>query len=453
MLHQFDHRFATYEGSVDDEDAETRPVTLEEKRDPNYRVRPRYWVERDAVIAKVARVPSPLLSLVKAQDHPGIRRMLLDWLGGHCLNRGDAGDVAKAKLGEEIVQARAGSLFASLQSDAIDYITKQAGYRAMEREFPLTDSEAVCIADAFATEDAAKKEVMLLETAAMLVECRIPKWLIGFRNNARNTDVRTGIFTILPLSGVGNSSPLIDFSESDAKKSAIFLANLNSLVQDFIMRQKVGGPNLNFFYIKQLAVLPPQAYEKDDFEYIGSRVLELVYTSWEMQDFAIQMGFDGPPFVWDEDRRALLKAELDAYFARLYGLTRKQLRYILDPNGLSDAELINILDPEEDPTCSGPHLLPAEPTTTFPGETFRVLKQNDEKEFGEYRTRRLVLEAWARLEVEFGPVVPRDYHELLPPPVVPVAGTVTSRKPNSQRGRPKKSLSEQDQTLKMGIEP
>jgi hypothetical protein len=29
----------------------------------------------------------------------------------------------------------------------------------------------------------------------------------------------------------------------------------------------------------------------------------------------------------------------------------------------------------------------------FPGETFRVLKEKEEKQYGEYRTRRLVLEA------------------------------------------------------------
>lgn len=33
----------------------------------------------------------------------------------------------------------------------------------------------------------------------------------------------------------------------------------------------------------------------------------------------------------------------------------------------------------------------------FPGETFRVLKEKDLKRYGEYRTRRLVLEAWERL--------------------------------------------------------
>jgi len=33
----------------------------------------------------------------------------------------------------------------------------------------------------------------------------------------------------------------------------------------------------------------------------------------------------------------------------------------------------------------------------YPGETFRVLKEKEEKQYGEYRTRRLVLEAWDKL--------------------------------------------------------
>ncbi len=35
--------------------------------------------------------------------------------------------------------------------------------------------------------------------------------------------------------------------------------------------------------------------------------------------------------------------------------------------------------------------------STFPGETFRVLKEKEQRMYGEYRTRRLVLEAWERL--------------------------------------------------------
>jgi len=81
-------------------------------------------------------------------------------------------------------------------------------------------------------------------------------------------------------------------------------------------------------------------------------------------------GANSEPFRWDEVRRAQLRAELDAYYARLYGLTRDELRYTLR------------VDPKE---VHG---------EDFPGETFRVLKEKEVRLYGEYRTRRLVLEAW-----------------------------------------------------------
>jgi hypothetical protein len=77
------------------------------------------------------------------------------------------------------------------------------------------------------------------------------------------------------------------------------------------------------------------------------------------------------PFCWDEVCYAQIRAELDAYYARLYGLTREELRYILDPKEVHGED--------------------------FPGETFRVLKEKEVKQFGEYRTRCLVLEAWNKM--------------------------------------------------------
>ena len=101
----------------------------------------------------------------------------------------------------------------------------------------------------------------------------------------------------------------------------------------------------------------------------------------------------------DEERRALLRAELDAYYARLYGLNRKQLRYILEPQDLTERELSDILsdyEEVEDPLDEKAYQKRVE-KSAFPGETFRVLKDKDLKRYGEYRTRRLVLEAWERL--------------------------------------------------------
>ena len=169
----------------------------------------------------------------------------------------------------------------------------------------------------------------------------------------------------------GHTCPLI-FAECRSRELAALLANLNSLTLDFVARQKVGGTHLTYGYLKQFPVLPPSAYTPDDLVFIVPRVLELTYTSHSMAPFARDLGYDGPPFAWDEDRRAQLRAELDAWYARAYGLTRDELRYILDPADVK-----------------GPD---------YPSETFRVLKKNEIRRFGEYRTARLVLQAWDRLE-------------------------------------------------------
>jgi hypothetical protein len=257
------------------------------------------------------------------------------------------------------------------------------------------------------------------------------RWLLGYRDITSNVLIRTANATILPYGATDFTIRLL--FPSAVEFAACLLGNLNSVVFDYTCRQAVAGTHLSDYITKQLPLIPPNGYYKTDDTFISPRVLELVYTAWDIKPFAEDLGNDGPPFVWDEDRRALLRAELDAYYARLYGLNRKQLRYILDPHGLSDRELEDILDPWEDPTCSGPHLLPANPTQDFPGETFRVLKNNEEKPtekggFGEYRTRRLVLEAWARLETELGPVKPINYREMLenqlPPPVAKSSTTV-----------------------------
>ena len=110
-------------------------------------------------------------------------------------------------------------------------------------------------------------------------------------------------------------------------------------------------------------------------------------------------GFPRPPLKWDEARRARIRAELDACYACLYGLTRKQLRYILDPADLTPKELQDILDPweEVDDPLDPEGYTARVAASDFPGETFRVLKEKEIRQYGEYRTRRLVLEAWERL--------------------------------------------------------
>ena len=101
-------------------------------------------------------------------------------------------------------------------------------------------------------------------------------------------------------------------------------------------------------------------------------MLELTYTSHAMKPWAEDLGYSGQPFAWNEDRRAQLRAELDAFFAKKYGLSEEELRYVLDPAKAKGA--------------------------IYPSETFRVLKEREIRQYGEYRTESLVLEARRRME-------------------------------------------------------
>ncbi|MCA0425249.1 MAG: restriction endonuclease, partial [Proteobacteria bacterium] len=198
-------------------------------------------------------------------------------------------------------------------------------------------------------------------------------WLMGWRDITNATNERTVIATAFPATAVNHKMPLI-FTDAGVHKQACLLANFNTLVLDFIARQKVGGTNLAYFFLRQFPFLSPDFYSEPRLDFIVPKVLELTYTSLSLTPFARDLGHDGPPFVWDEDRRAHLRADLDAFYARAYGLTRDELRYILDPADVK-----------------GPD---------YPSETFRVLKEKEIRQHGEYRTHRLVLAAWDRMEAD-----------------------------------------------------
>ena len=181
-------------------------------------------------------------------------------------------------------------------------------------------------------------------------------WLVGFRDIARNTDERTVISSLFPMTAVGNKLPELMF-DADAAHVAAAVAALCSFVQDYIARQKVGGTTLNFFLVNQFVVPPPHAFDAV-LDRIVPRVVELAYTATDLRGFATEVGYDGPSFAWDPDRRALVRAELDALMFHLYGVRRDDVDHIM--------------------------------------ETFSVLKHRDEERFGEYRTKRLILEAYGR---------------------------------------------------------
>ncbi|RIV83148.1 Eco57I restriction-modification methylase domain-containing protein [Aurantiacibacter zhengii] len=198
-------------------------------------------------------------------------------------------------------------------------------------------------------------------------------WLMGYGEATTASTSRTMVMTAFPATGVGHKEIEV-FLEAKPSKKAAFLANANSTVLDVVCRTKVSYLNLGQYIVKQLPILPPSAYSESDLGFIVPRVLELSYTSHSMAPFARDLGYEGEPFRWNEDRRAQLRAELDAWYALAYGLSRNELRYVLDPKDVMGED--------------------------YPSETFRVLKNNEIRKHGEYRTQRLVLAAYDKLIAE-----------------------------------------------------
>lgn len=210
-------------------------------------------------------------------------------------------------------------------------------------------------------------------------------WLMGWRDITNTTNERTSICAVFPATAVGHTLRVM-FVRQSTPLAACFLACMSSLVFDFCARQKVGGTHLTVETLKQLPILPKTSFSTPVMDYILPRVLELTYCAHDMQPFYADVVSDHPewdsrsgverglPWSWNSDRRAGLRAELEAIYARLYGLSRDDLRYILDP---------------EDIMGEG-----------YPSQTFRGMRDKEIRHLGEYRTRRLVLEAWDRMEAE-----------------------------------------------------
>ncbi|MGW3229168.1 Eco57I restriction-modification methylase domain-containing protein [Kitasatospora sp. NPDC001095] len=189
-------------------------------------------------------------------------------------------------------------------------------------------------------------------------------WLCGWRDVCRTTDERTAIPAFLPRTAVGHTYPLMLPRVSPALAAALIAAQ-SSLVFDFVSRQKISDAHMKLFIWKQLPV-PTPAMMEPHLQFIVPRVLELTYTAYDMAGLAKDLGDAEAPFRWDEDRRAQLRAELDACFFHLYGVSYDDAQYILG---------------------------------TFVSDSGGGLRNNEIAKYGEYRTERLVLAEYNRMAV------------------------------------------------------
>lgn len=363
MIHHYDHRWATYEG--EDEEQGTRDVTLAEKQDPNFEPTPRYWVPEDEVDMRASRVPTRLKSAFKKDDAETCLKVLAEWVLGSTPGLNTANPVASLRD----IQAHLASVLGpqgtsstvvgrSLQNWLSASATRGV---EMQRYTPLDQEDLVFIK---------KYGGRWLELAGALIDKKKPRWLMGWRDITNSTNERTVISTVFPKCAVGHTMPLY-FTPCSADDTATLVAQWPCMTLDYVARQKIGGTHLTYTYLNQLPFLAPETYSSDERRLIKNCVLELTYTSNAMRPWAEDLGYTGAPFTFNPDRRAQLRAELDAFFAKKYGLSRDELRYVLDPHDVKGAD--------------------------YPSETFRGLKGKEINQFGEYRTQRLVLEAFDRM--------------------------------------------------------
>lgn len=181
--------------------------------------------------------------------------------------------------------------------------------------------------------------------------------------------MRSFIAAVVPFSGVGHSMSVIlpDAGAGSATPPwthALLLANLNSFAFDFLGRQKLQGQNFSAYILEQLPIIATERFQasvgtQSIADFIRQQVLALTYTAHDMAPFARDMGHVDaqgevlPPFIWDEEDRRARMASLDALFFHLYGINAKDAAYILD--------------------------------------TFPIVREQDMKLFGRYRTKEDIL--------------------------------------------------------------
>ncbi len=191
------------------------------------------------------------------------------------------------------------------------------------------------------------------------VESVLPQergWTLGFRDITNPTNERTMIAAVVPWAGYGNKAPLL--TDGGHITVPYLVANLNSFCLDFVVRQKIHGSAMNWFIVEQLPVIAPDGYDRTfgartARDLVRDHVLRLTYTARDLAPFARDLGYEGKPFIWDEEERCHLRARLDALYFHLYGLDRDDAAYVLS--------------------------------------TFPIVRRQDEAKFSRYRTRDLIL--------------------------------------------------------------
>lgn len=340
MMHQMDHRWATFLAEKDPED-----VSAEQKADVNFVAQPEYWVPYTETVLRATSLDSSVVAALRKEDGPKLRELC-----------------QRLAMTESDAKLQKVYLDAAKSGDIVQNL--------------LAAAEEYC-----------------------------PKYLMGWRDITNATNARTVIASVIPFCGANHKFLLLKPRGFSAPMESCLVANMDSIVLDYFARQKMGGTDLTYTYLRQFPILRPETYTDAVINFIVPRVFALTYTAKDIVEWARALWNDAsvdlrklilaqhkdlptgtdiaalaasdfdpasiPPIVFEDSHRAKLRAELDAYFAKLYGLSRRDLEYILDPKTVMGDD--------------------------YPSETFRVLRDAELSTYGEYRTQRLTLEAWDKM--------------------------------------------------------
>ena len=174
---------------------------------------------------------------------------------------------------------------------------------------------------------------------------------------------RTFVGTIVPKSAFVNKAPNL-FCDKEPIYFNCLVSILSSIVVDYSLRQRTNMMKLNV--VEQIPILTPEQVEfkhkwlgKSYLNWVVNHMIELNYTNFELHPYALDLEYNTPPYIWNSERRAIIQSEIDAVIMHLYNLDLEQVEWILD--------------------------------------SFDTLCRFEEKELGEFRTKRLVLQEYDRI--------------------------------------------------------
>lgn len=199
--------------------------------------------------------------------------------------------------------------------------------------------------------------------------------LLGFRRVARNADERTAIASTIPFGAA--SYGWILSAGPEARDLALLIAQYNSFVFDYLLRQFLSQPSIPQGTFSQLPIVPRERFALldpalgDAVDWLIHRVIALTGSGVEMREWVSELGsHHSVRRPWDVDVRERYRAELDAAMFHLFGIARNDVDYIMD--------------------------------------TFPIVKRKDNAAFGSYRTKEAILDIYDAMQVAIDSGMPYE---------------------------------------------